>query len=916
MKNRSKKYIVVGIGALIVLTMFAAMVPVASAAEDVAAPYESMAAVNTTSANNWFTFELNSHDNPSLLYFDLDDKVGEEYLNAYSGNGTDKDDLTIGEGNLTYTTALWADPDTPADLYIAWFGAKYFVVDNGFGDWIISEKLVDEDDDDDHLLRVGESLSLPEGFALTALEIDVDGGEAWISLTKDGEEIGNEVVEEGLHFEHKEDLGASDDTVIINFIVETVFAGMNTNLVKINDIDLISMDTIEVENNDEDLIDDYKVRTSEQSISIESIEDVSLSEDGVVDILGDRFSIRVNEDGDYAALVKVITEPGTYELMASVNTTSANTWFTFELSSSANPSLLYFDLDDKVGEEYLNVYSGCGADEDDLTIGEGNLTYRTALWADPDTPTDLYIAWLGEKYFVVDNGSGDWIISEKLVDEDEDDDHLLRVGESLSLPEGFALSALEIDVDGGEAWISLTKDGEEIDNEVVQEGNHFVYEEDLGASDKTVVINFTVETVFAGMNTNLVKINDIDLISMDTVEVENNDEDLIDDFKMRTSEGSITIESIEDISLIEDCVVDIFGDRFSIRVNEDGDHAAVIKTFIVLEVIDDILPAIVISTPIDGTTVTTSSINVTGTATDNEGVTSLTVNGNPVTLGADGSFTTTVSLTNGANTITVIATDAAGNSATETVTVTYFAGDAYLVFAITPNSRLAQVGTPVTIFMSVINAGTATATDVSISQASSLPATIDYQMWDGAALTGMPDTPMDIGAGETVNYVLTINTTAEFASSSMTFNVSSTNGATAPVNGVNILTMAASTTPYADVIMMSTSLDVSTAVNTPTAFAIATINVGVADATDVSLVVDIPSSITGLVYQVNETNPDGSIIGPAVGLTIPIGGTPTFAVFLTPTQVIDYDPANNRIVLKLVDGSGKVVGAQSVAVSA
>jgi hypothetical protein len=351
-------------------------------------------------------------------------------------------------------------------------------------------------------------------------------------------------------------------------------------------------------------------------------------------------------------------------------------------------------------------------------------------------------------------------------------------------------------------------------------------------------------------------------------------------------------------------------------VNEDGDHAAVIKTFIVLEVIDDILPAIVISTPIDGTTVTTSSINVTGTATDNEGVTSLTVNGNPVTLGADGSFTTTVSLTSGANTITVIATDAAGNSATETVTVTYFAGDAYLVFAITPNSRLAQVGTPVTIFMSVINAGTATATDVSISQASSLPATIDYQMWDGAALTGMPDTPMDIGAGETVNYVLTINTTAEFASSSMTFNVSSTNGATAPVNGVNILTMAASTTPYADVIMMSTSLDVSTAVNTPTAFAIATINVGVADATDLSLVVDIPSSITGLVYQVNETNPDGSIIGPAVGLTIPIGGTPTFAVFLTPTQVIDYDPANNRIVLKLVDGSGKVVGAQSVAVSA
>ena len=239
-----------------------------------------------------------------------------------------------------------------------------------------------------------------------------------------------------------------------------------------------------------------------------------------------------------------------------------------------------------------------------------------------------------------------------------------------------------------------------------------------------------------------------------------------------------------------------------------------------------------------------------------------------------------------------------------------------LVFAITPNSRIGQIGMPVTIFLSVINAGTATATDVSISQASSLPATISYQTWDGITLTGTPDTPVDIGSGETVNFVLTIDATSEFTSSAMIFNVSGTNSANAPVSGVNTLTMAASATSYADVIMMSTSLNVSTAVNTATAFALATTNVGTATATNVSLTVEIPSSITGLSYQVNETNSsDGSIKGPATGLTIPVGGNPTFAVFLIPTQAIDYDPANNRIMLKLVDGSGKVIGAQSVAVS-
>ncbi len=325
-------------------------------------------------------------------------------------------------------------------------------------------------------------------------------------------------------------------------------------------------------------------------------------------------------------------------------------------------------------------------------------------------------------------------------------------------------------------------------------------------------------------------------------------------------------------------------------------------------------PTLILNYPTNGSIVTTSTITVAGIATDDTGVTNLTVNDNPVILGSNDSFTTTVSLTSGVNTITVVATDTTGNIATETVTVT---ADIHpsLVFAITPTSRVAQVGVPVTLFMSMINGGTANATNVTIAQASSLAAMIGYQAWNGATLTGTPDTPVDIEAGATANFVLTINPTAEFASSAMTFNVSGTNGATAPVNGVNILTMAASTTPYADVIMMSTSLDVSTAVNTATAFALATTNVGTASATDVSLMVEIPSSITGLVYQVNETNLDGSIKGPATGLTIPVGGSPTFAVFLTPTQAIDYDPANNRIVLKLVDGSGKVVGAQSVAVS-
>ncbi|MFA4956990.1 MAG: NosD domain-containing protein [Candidatus Methanoperedens sp.] len=239
-----------------------------------------------------------------------------------------------------------------------------------------------------------------------------------------------------------------------------------------------------------------------------------------------------------------------------------------------------------------------------------------------------------------------------------------------------------------------------------------------------------------------------------------------------------------------------------------------------------------------------------------------------------------------------------------------------LVFAITPNSRNAQVGTPVTLFLSVINYGTATATGVSIVQASSLPATVSYQQWNSTAFTGSANTPVDMPADSTANFVITINATSAFDSSSMTFNVSGTNVAAALISAVNTLTNSASVTPSADVIMMSTSLNVSTVVNTPTVFAVATSNVGGASATDANLILDIPSTITGMVYQLNETYPaNGTIKGPATGLTIGIGAQPTFAVFLIPTQPIAYDPANNRITIKLADGSGKVIGAQSVAVS-
>jgi len=81
--------------------------------------------------------------------------------------------------------------------------------------------------------------------------------------------------------------------------------------------------------------------------------------------------------------------------------------------------------------------------------------------------------------------------------------------------------------------------------------------------------------------------------------------------------------------------------------------------------LDTLPPVIALTAPTDSLITNKPSISVSGTVND-QTATSLKINGNAVVLGAGGTFSTTVSLVEGMNTITVIAKDGAGNSSTIT----------------------------------------------------------------------------------------------------------------------------------------------------------------------------------------------------------------------------------------------------------
>ena len=91
--------------------------------------------------------------------------------------------------------------------------------------------------------------------------------------------------------------------------------------------------------------------------------------------------------------------------------------------------------------------------------------------------------------------------------------------------------------------------------------------------------------------------------------------------------------------------------------------------------VDTVAPTLDITSPVEGLKTNESSVTVTGTTNDaTSSPVTVSVNGEPVTVQSNGSFSKVVDLTEGENTITIIATDSAGKSTKITRHVTLDTG--------------------------------------------------------------------------------------------------------------------------------------------------------------------------------------------------------------------------------------------------
>src|SRR6266496_4134155 len=119
-------------------------------------------------------------------------------------------------------------------------------------------------------------------------------------------------------------------------------------------------------------------------------------------------------------------------------------------------------------------------------------------------------------------------------------------------------------------------------------------------------------------------------------------------------------------------------------------------------ILDTHPPVLAVTAPANGFITNHTPVTASGSVTDATVVT-VTVNGAPLAVGSDGRFSGSVPLTEGSNTLTTVATDAAGNATTDTRSVTLDTHPPALAVTAPTDGLITRV-TPVTVSGTVTDA--------------------------------------------------------------------------------------------------------------------------------------------------------------------------------------------------------------------
>ena len=446
------------------------------------------------------------------FYYDVDDNVGNETLQIRLNSKTDR---TVPADRLIYSTV----PEEVKFKYNAWGSYKVigFMADKYFAGYTSSTNITDVDpvstlnykqlhkvlmdDKDAHTLRASTTYPLGDGYALNLKDIGA-GRVAMISITKDGGEVDNAIVDVGETYTFSKKVGSINDLPIIILHIRTVFMGTTDNMVQIDGIFQISESYTSVnQNNNYGMME---IRTvGDSGITMKNENSFTLSSGSTIDIMGDMKFIVANNDSvlRFAPMVK---KTGEYEVRGTIsNNETPSEWTPLSFEG------FYYNIDEDIGTEKLTITR---SSDTSRSVGIDNVVYSTSSAQVPHEYSALgkydVIGFMAEKYFA---GYEVGLISDKVISTmgknqlhkvliDDDTQRVIYAGSTLTLNDGYVIKIKYVYMGAGsaEVWLSVLKDGNEVGYGTKGNGKVFTFQKDVGAVKDLPIIALRIQNIFRG----------------------------------------------------------------------------------------------------------------------------------------------------------------------------------------------------------------------------------------------------------------------------------------------------------------------------------------------------------------------------------------------------------------------------------